>query len=35
MTGGQLVTGTLNGGGTEISVANMNGDVTRRKLESK
>ncbi|MBI5769276.1 MAG: DUF4097 family beta strand repeat protein [Verrucomicrobia bacterium] len=35
MTGGQLVTGTLNGGGTEISVATMNGDVTLRKLESQ
>jgi hypothetical protein len=32
MTGGQLVTGTLNGGGPEISVATMNGDVTLRKL---
>lgn len=35
MTGGQLVTGTLNGGGPEISVATMNGDVTLRQLEKK
>jgi hypothetical protein len=32
ITGGKLVTGTLNGGGPEISVATMNGDVTLRKL---
>lgn len=32
ITGGKLVTGTLNGGGTEISVTTMNGDVTLRKL---
>lgn len=31
ITGGKLVTGTLNGGGPEISVATMNGDVTLRK----
>lgn len=35
MTGGKLVTGTLNGGGSEITVATMNGDVTLRKLESR
>ena len=35
MTGGKLVTGTLNGGGPEISVATMNGDVTLRQLEKK
>jgi hypothetical protein len=35
MTGGKLVTGTLNGGGPEISVATMNGDVTFRQLEAK
>jgi hypothetical protein len=35
MSGGKLVTGTLNGGGPEISVATMNGDVTLRKLSSK
>jgi len=34
MTGGKLATGTLNGGGPEISVATMNGDVTFRKLEA-
>lgn len=33
VTGGKLVTGTLNGGGPEITVATMNGDVTLRKLE--
>jgi hypothetical protein len=32
ITGGTLVTGTLNGGGPEIRVATMNGDVTLRKL---
>ncbi len=35
ITGGKLVTGTLNGGGPEISVATMNGDVTLRRLDSK
>ena len=35
MTGGKLVTGTLNGGGPEISVATMNGDVTLRRVEAK
>jgi hypothetical protein len=35
ITGGKLVTGTLNGGGPEISVSTMNGDVTLRKLDAK
>ncbi|PTX95469.1 DUF4097 family beta strand repeat-containing protein [Opitutus sp. ER46] len=35
VTGGKLVTGVLNGGGPEISVTTMNGDVTVRKLEQK
>ena len=35
MTGGKIVTGTLNGGGTEIRIATMNGDVTLRKIEPK
>ncbi|MDO8544272.1 MAG: DUF4097 family beta strand repeat-containing protein [Opitutaceae bacterium] len=35
VTGGKLVTGTLNGGGPEINVATMNGDVTLRRLERK
>lgn len=35
VTGGKLVTGTLNGGGPEISVVTMNGDVTLRQLEAK
>ncbi len=33
ITGGKLLTGTLNGGGPEISVATMNGDVVLRQLE--
>jgi len=33
MTGGKIVTGTLNGGGPEIRVTTMNGDVTLRKSE--
>ena len=33
MTGGKLVSGTLNGGGTEIYAAAMNGDVVLRKSE--
>jgi hypothetical protein len=33
ITGGKLVSGTLNGGGPEISVATMNGDVILRKLQ--
>ena len=35
MTGGKIVTGTLNGGGPEIRIATMNGDVTLRKIELK
>jgi len=35
MTGGKLVTGTLHGGGPEISVTTMNGDVTLRQLDAK
>ena len=31
LTGGKLVTGTLNGGGPEINIATMNGDVTLRQ----
>lgn len=31
ITGGKLVTGTLNGGGTEISVSTMNGDIVFRQ----
>ena len=34
-SGGKLVTGTLNGGGVEINVSTMNGDVTLRKLAQK
>lgn len=33
ITGGKLVTGTLNGGGPEISVSTMNGDITLRKSD--
>ena len=33
MTGGKLVSGTLNGGGTEIAVAAMNGDITLRNAK--
>ena len=35
ISGGKLVTGTLNGGGPEISVSTMNGDVTIRKADKK
>jgi hypothetical protein len=35
LTGGKLVTGTLNGGGTEINIATMNGDVTLRRAAGK
>ncbi len=35
ITGGKIITGTLNGGGPEINVATLNGDVTLRKLEAK
>ncbi|HYD84916.1 MAG TPA: DUF4097 family beta strand repeat-containing protein, partial [Opitutus sp.] len=33
MTGGKIVTGTLNGGGPEILISTMNGDVTLRKAK--
>lgn len=33
LTGGKLVTGTLNGGGPEIAVTTMNGDVTLREVK--
>lgn len=33
MTGGKIVTGTLNGGGPEVRIATMNGDVTLRRIE--
>lgn len=33
LTGGKLVSGTLNGGGPEIIITTMNGDVTLRKLK--
>jgi hypothetical protein len=33
MTGGKIVTGTLNGGGTEIRITTMNGDVKLRKID--
>lgn len=35
VVGGKLVTGTLNGGGPEINVTTMNGDVTLRKIDGK
>lgn len=35
MTGGKLVSGTLNGGGVDISVTTMNGDITFRKDDGK
>jgi hypothetical protein len=33
LSGGKVVTGTLNGGGTEIQIATMNGDIVLRKNE--
>jgi hypothetical protein len=33
ITGGKLVTGALNGGGPEISVSTMNGDIVLRKSD--
>ncbi len=33
VTGGKIVTGTLNGGGPEIRITTMNGDVTLRRSE--
>lgn len=35
MTGGKIVSGTINGGGPDIRIATMNGDVTLRKFEPK
>jgi hypothetical protein len=35
MTGGKIVSGTLNGGGPEIRVTTMNGDVTLRKVTAE
>lgn len=35
ISGGKLLTGTLNGGGPEISISTMNGDLTLRQLEKK
>jgi hypothetical protein len=35
ISGGKLVTGTLNGGGPEISVSTMNGDITFRQAAKK
>lgn len=35
MTGGKLVTGTLNGGGPELSISTLNGDVTLRNIDAK
>ena len=35
MTGGKIVTGTLNGGGPEIRITTMNGDVTLRRIDVK
>lgn len=35
MTGGKLVSGTLNGGGVDVSVTTMNGDITFRKYDGK
>jgi len=34
MTGGKVVSGALNGGGTEIQATTMNADITLRKLTS-
>ncbi|HTO04690.1 MAG TPA: DUF4097 family beta strand repeat-containing protein, partial [Opitutus sp.] len=34
MTGGKIVTGTLNGGGPEIRISTMNGNVTLRKMDT-
>ena len=33
MTGGKVVTGTLNGGGTQIQAATLNGDIILKKAE--
>ena len=33
LSGGKLVSGTLNGGGPEIQIATMNGTITLRKAQ--
>jgi hypothetical protein len=33
MTGGKIVSGTLNGGGVEIQAATLNGDIVLKKNE--
>jgi len=33
MTGGKVVTGTLNGGGTQIQAATLNGDIVLKRVE--
>jgi hypothetical protein len=33
MTGGKIVSGTLNGGGGEIQASTLNGDIVLRKSE--
>jgi len=33
MTGGKIVSGTLNGGGVEIQAATLNGDIVLKKVE--
>lgn len=33
ITGGKLVTGTLNGGGTDIKISTMNGEITLRQTK--
>lgn len=35
IVGGKVVSGTLNGGGTEIQIATMNGDIVVRKIATK
>ena len=35
MTGGKIVSGTLNGGGPDIQVTTMNGDITLRKGDAQ
>src|SRR6185312_7467978 len=34
ITGGKLVSGTLNGGGVDIKISTMNGEITLRRTES-
>ena len=33
-TGGKVISGALNGGGTDLQIATMNGDIVLRKIES-